>query len=173
MRPELRVCFPVSGRLENFDYIKKNGDERMHVEEGYMALRRRIDLYLKDLKEVINELEEAMDKEPPDFEQIQSKGVLYEAYRRSVILNDRIAKELSRLGRIIIATKDLKRSLFKRDEPLSYVKSMTREVEGDLGKLYKYQTILNNLKGACDQELRFYSSVQYILCSPKLQGFDI
>lgn len=122
-------------------------------------------------KEVLNILENPIVI--PSFEDIQKKSSLYKEYGDTVMRNQRVNDLLIKSSKISLSLKDLVKS-FKvtGDFPLSIANMYRARIDDIQSKLHDYNKMLSYEKDSIDAALRFYSSAQYILSSPRLMGMD-
>jgi len=143
----------------------------MSAHQEFIELRKKLNKFFDELKEEVKEVENT-DFEPPDYVSIQNKEVLYNNYRDVIYLNQRIAKILSKVGRSIVAVKDLKNSVAKDFSEMSRGMQAKDKLEEDLHTLYRQQKNLEKINSSVESTIRFYQSVQYILASPKFDGYQ-
>lgn len=111
--------------------------------------------------------------EIPPFSSIRSRSTLYERYGESVSESYRLAKALSESYSLRGNLRTLLRALKKDTEtPRSIVQTYISSAEHFSKLVEDIIEALRAKKDGVDTVVRFYSSAQYILGSPRLDGME-
>lgn len=144
-----------------------------------MGLQEDINNIEERVERLVDEVEDEMDEfikkdiVTPDWQEIQKKKVLYKGYRKVTRLNNELNQLLVKVEDVLIALRDLKTSLSTgKNMPPSLYKKTKRNLEKNIGRLKQYKEALQREKDSYDKTIRFFSSIQYILGSPRLSGMD-
>lgn len=111
--------------------------------------------------------------EIPEFSKIKSRSTLYERYGESVSESYRLAKALSEAYSLRGNLRTLLRALKKDTEtPRSILQTYISNTEHSSKQIEDIIEALKAKKDGVDTVVRFYSSAQYILGSPRLDGME-
>jgi len=143
------------------------------VDKAFLKVQKRIDNYLNQLGPELDNFQNE-DIYIPDWEDLNKKKELVVSYRKVVQEADKINKHLSKIGVLIVALKEVKEKISESSSgySISKAKSLRKDLDKRISKMYKYQDVLSNHKDSYENALRFYNSVQYILGSPKFYGME-
>lgn len=140
----------------------------MEYEDLFYSLEQLISLLSDYVLNVEKEIEAV-----PEYDKMNSRRVLYTKYGKIAEISNEISRQLSLAYRARAKLKMSRRNIYQ-----------DHHLPGSLTSRYKaqmeyYETVLQDVieslkykKEGIDSLFRFYSSVQYILGSPRLDTMD-
>ena len=112
-------------------------------------------------------------REVPTFNEVRGRKNLYDAYGRATMVSYEVADAISRAYVLRTQLRDLlKATRMDRDTPRSLLAPFQAEIEHKQAQLNDLILALLAKKDGVDTMVRFYSSTQYILGSPRLEGLS-
>lgn len=124
-----------------------------------------------DLQSIIPESLDA--PEIPEFKDIRQRRVLYTHYGEAVEKTYIVANALANIHTVRSIIKATRRQAHQdKDTPRSLLEPIKAELDYWDKRTYDVVEGLTSYKDAVDSLARFYSSAQYILGSPRLDGLE-
>ena len=139
-----------------------------------------IDKIVKSISELTKELDKEINKIVaneigiPDYEQVtKSKRSLYNSYSDVIVLNDEVIRLIVKAKKTSIMIKDVINCIVATDEyPITVANAQKKKLQSMDNNINEYVRILTCYRDNLDAVLRFYSSVQYIVSSPRLNMYE-
>lgn len=140
--------------------------------------------YVNKIVRSISELTKELDKEIsqitinpieiPDYDEItKTKKTLYNSYSDIIVINDRVTRLIVKAKKTSLSIKEVISCIVATDDyPISVANSQKKKLQNMDNTVNEYIRILTCYRDDLDAVLRFYGSVQYIVSSPRLNGYE-
>lgn len=149
------------------------GGSELVVDETVMAVSDRVSQLLKRCESLVSDVEGRDLGTFPEFRDVQRRSVLYEEYGNASKTSYDVGLNLSELYLVRDLLRKLNTSLKRdRESPRSLREPVINQVEEFIVRVDAMIDSIKALKDSVDTMVRFYSSVQYILGSPRLEGMS-